>query len=108
MAMSTTGGITSTCSDWCDGSTVYIGGLETHNAGRYRFTGEHQFFKAKFSGTVDGMALLLDNDDCEHLTMDNIQFRANPPAAPEPGAASLLVLSLAGLAATARRRGKRR
>jgi hypothetical protein len=87
-----------------DGVTVYNGDLEPHNAGRNRFTAEHQFFKANYSGPIDGMALFFDNDDYDHLAMDNFRFRAEAAPVPESATAVLLALGLAGLAAAARRR----
>jgi PEP-CTERM motif len=87
-----------------DGITVYNGDLEPKNAGRNRFTGEHQLFKANYSGPIDGMAFFFDNDDYDHLAMDNFQFRIDAAPVPEPAAAGLLALGLAGLAAAVRRR----
>lgn len=79
-----------------DGVTVYNG--MTADNGRIRFGSTSQFFVPDYSGPVDGVAIAFDNDDWDHLAMDNVRITM----VPAPGAA--LVLGLGGLFASRRRR----
>jgi hypothetical protein len=58
---------------------------------------------APYSGLIDGFALAFDNDDYDHLAMDNLQLRVLA-AVPEPQIAALLLTGLALVGQIARRR----
>ena len=62
-----------------DGVTVYNGRIE--DDGRQRFDGTARLFVPGYSGPVDGFALAFDNDDWDHLAMDNVRIRPVPPEA---------------------------
>jgi hypothetical protein len=79
-----------------DGATVYNG--LTADGGRQRFDNVHQTFVPDYSGPIDGFAIAFDNDDWDHLAMDNLQVRF----VPSPG--SLALAASAALLATRRRR----
>ena len=79
-----------------DGVTVYNG--MTADNGRVRFSSTSQFFVPDYTGPVDGVAIAFDNDDWDHLAMDNVRITM----VPAPGAAA--VLGLCGLFASRRRR----
>lgn len=79
-----------------DGVTVY-NGLEDSN-GRQRFDGVPGHFTPAYNGLIDAFALAFDNDDYDHLAMDNL----NIAVVPEPASASLLALAF--LASGRRRR----
>ena len=86
------------------GQVLYNGDVD-NDGGRMRFTGTPTFLQANYSGPIHGMAWGFDNDDYDHMAMDNFRFRAEPVAAvPEPGSSALLALGLAGLAALKARR----
>jgi len=79
-----------------NGVLVY-NGLEDPD-GRQVFTNVHQLFTANYTGLVDHVAMAFDQggDDWDHLAMDNVRLRTIVPA-PEPGTASLLLLSTLAL-----------
>ena len=79
------------------GQVLYNGNLDG-NAGRMRFTGTPQTLAANYSGAIYAMAWGFDNDDYDHLAMDNLRFRveANAPV-PEPASGLLAGLGLAVL-----------
>jgi hypothetical protein len=79
-----------------DGVTVYNG--MTADNGRVRFDSTWQSFAPDYTGPVDGVAIAFDNDDWDHLAMDNVRITM----VPAPGAAA--VLGLCGLFANRRRR----
>ena len=79
-----------------DGVTVYNG--MTADNGRVRFSSTSQFFVPDYTGPVDGVAIAFDNDDWDHLAMDNVRITM----VPGPGAAAML--GLGGLFASRRRR----
>lgn len=79
-----------------DGVTVYNG--VTADNGRQRFDATHQSFVPDYSGPIDGFAIAFDNDDWDHLAMDNLQVRF----VPAPGIASLA--GVASVILTGRRR----
>lgn len=79
-----------------DGATVYNG--LTADAGRQRFDATHRTFVPSYTGPVDGFAIAFDNDDWDHLAMDNLRVRLIP----SPSMASLLA------AAFTVRKGRRR
>lgn len=58
------------------GATVYNGLNE--DGGRQRFSNVHQTFNPGYTGPVDGFALYFDNDDWDHLAMDNFRFTPVP------------------------------
>lgn len=70
-----------------DGVTVYNG--MTADNGRIRFGSTSQFFVPDYSGPVDGVAIAFDNDDWDHLAMDNVRITM----VPAPGMAAALGLS---------------
>lgn len=77
-----------------DGEVLYNGN-DDGNAGRMRFTGTAQLLQANYSGLIYGMAWGFDNDDADHLAMDNFRFRAAAiPAVPEPHAGLLALLGV--------------
>lgn len=95
-----------------NGTTVYNGLLDKD--GRNVFTGTAATFRpmvfdedthasAPYGGLIDGFALAFDNDDYDHLAMDNLQLRVLA-AVPEPQIAVLLLTGLALLGRIARRR----
>ncbi len=89
-----------------DGQTVYQGNL-LGNDGRMRFFGTPSLLTPGYAGPIDGMALGFDNDDYDHLAMDNFRFPATPIAAapvPEPGRYALFLAGLGLLGLVARRR----
>jgi hypothetical protein len=61
-----------------DGVTVYNGRIE--DGGRQRFDGTIRAFVPDYTGPVDGFAIAFDNDDWDHLAMDNIRIRPIAPA----------------------------
>lgn len=65
-----------------DGVTVYNGLVE--DGGRQRFDGTHRAFVPEYTGPVDGFAIAFDNDDWDHLAMDNVRIR--PILPPDCGA----------------------
>jgi hypothetical protein len=79
-----------------DGVTVYNG--MTADNGRVRFDSTWQSFAPDYTGPVDGVAIAFDNDDWDHLAMDNVRITM----VPAPGAAA--ALGLCGLFASRRRR----
>ena len=95
-----------------DGVTVYNGLLEKD--GRNVFTGTPTTFRplvfdkdsntsSAYTGAIDGFALAFDNDDYDHLAMDNLQLRVLA-AVPEPETWGLMLAGLALLGTVARRR----
>jgi len=93
-----------------EGRTVYQGNL-LGNEGRMRFTGTPTLLTPGYSGPIDGMAFGFDNDDYDHLAMDNFRFRAQvaaPLLVPEPENWVLMAAGLglvSGLAGRHKRRG---
>lgn len=86
------------------GQTVYNGNLDG-NAGRMRFTASPQLLSANYSGAIYAMAWGFDNDDYDHLAMDNFRFRiAAPSPIPEPNSALLAALGLLILLNSRRRK----
>ena len=93
------------------GGTVYNGLLEKD--GRNVFTGTRSTFRpmvfdkdtgsSPYSGPITGFALAFDNDDYDHLAMDNLQVRVLA-AVPEPETYGLMLAGLALIGAAARRR----
>jgi hypothetical protein len=79
-----------------DGVTVYNG--MTADNGRVRFDSTWQSFAPDYTGPVDGVAIAFDNDDWDHLAMDNVRITM----VPAPGAVAML--GLCGLFANRRRR----
>lgn len=69
-----------------DGVTVYNGRTATN--GRQRFNATHSTFVPDYTGPIDGFAIAFDNDDWDHLAMDNLNIRFIP----SPGAAALAAL----------------
>lgn len=91
-----------------DGATVYQGNLLGSNAGRMRFTGTPTLLSPDYAGPIDALAFGFDNDDYDHLAMDNFRFRAEavslPVPEPEPYALLLAGLGMVGLVAGRRLR----
>lgn len=91
-----------------DGATVYQGNLLGGNAGRMRFTGTPTLLAPDYAGPIDGLAFGFDNDDYDHLAMDNFRFRVEavslPVPEPEPYALLLTGLGLVGMVAGRRLR----
>lgn len=79
-----------------DGVTVYNG--MTDPDGRQRFSNTHALFVPSYTGPVDGVAIAFDNDDWDHLAMDNVRITFIPA----PGIGGLA--PLAGLVVACRRR----
>lgn len=79
-----------------DGVTVYNGVVA--DGGRQRFTDTPQLLVPDYSGPVDGVALAFDNDDWDHLAMDNVRIT------PIPAPATAVLLGASGLFAARRRR----
>lgn len=79
-----------------DGVTVYNG--MTDPDGRQRFSNTHALFVPSYSGPVDGVAIAFDNDDWDHLAMDNVRLTFIPA----PGICAVVVLG--GLLTASRRR----
>jgi hypothetical protein len=60
-----------------DGAIVYRGDEDPdHSSGDMDFTGTPTLLTANYTGPIDAMALGFDNDDYDHLAMDNFRFRA--------------------------------
>lgn len=76
-----------------NGEVLYNGDNDG-NAGRMRFTGTAQLLQAHYDGLIYGMGWGFDNDDADHLAMDNFRFRAAIPAVPEPHAGLLALLGV--------------
>ncbi len=73
-----------------DGAVVYNGRVEKN--GRQRFSADAQAFTPDYAGPIDGLALAFDNDDWDHLAMDNVRFTLVPaPGAGACGIALILV-----------------
>lgn len=81
-----------------DGATVFNGLNE--DGGRQRFSNVHQTFSPGYTGPVDGFALYFDNDDWDHLAMDNFRFTPVPTPGVLAGVVAL------GVPASGRRRRK--
>lgn len=79
-----------------DGLTVYNG--MTDPDGRQRFSNTHALFVPSYTGPVDGVAIAFDNDDWDHLAMDNVRITFIPV----PGSCAIMVLGT--LFAASRRR----
>ncbi len=91
-----------------DGQTVYQGNL-LGNDGRMRFTGTPTLLAPDYAGPIDGMAFGFDNDDYDHLAMDNFRFRAEaiaPLPVPEPESWLLMGAGLGLVRLIARRRAR--
>lgn len=59
-----------------DGAIVYRGDEDPdRKLGDMDFTGIPTLLKANYTGPIDAVALGFDNDDYDHLAMDNIRFR---------------------------------
>ncbi len=77
---------------YLDGATVYNGLLDPD--GRQRFDGTSRFFVPNYAGLVDAFAIAFDNDDHDHLAMDNLRVKG----VPTPGGVTLgMVLAVVGL-----------
>lgn len=86
------------------GQTLYNGN-DDGNAGRMRFSGTSQTLMANYTGAIRGMAWGFDNDDYDHMAMDNLRFRVEAVASvPEPASAMLVGLGLALLLGARRMR----
>jgi hypothetical protein len=76
------------------GEVLYNGDVDG-NAGRMRFSNTPTFLQANYTGAVHAMAFGFDNDDYDHLAMDNFRFRATAVSAvPEPSIAVMVSLGL--------------
>jgi len=83
-----------------NGQTVY-NGFEDPD-GRQRFNGTPQFFTPNYKGPVDAFAIGFDNDDHDHIAIDDldIAFIAAPCAADLDGDGSVGAGDLAALLAS--------
>jgi opacity protein-like surface antigen len=87
------------------GQTLYNGN-DDGSAGRMRFTGKSQTLLANYTGAIHGMAWGFDNDDYDHLAMDNFRFRVEAVSTvPEPKLALLAGLGSVVLLGARRLRG---
>ncbi len=59
-----------------DGITVYNGLLDPN--GRQRFDTVPRLFTPNYTGLIDAFALAFDNDDHDHLAMDNVHVSGIP------------------------------
>lgn len=79
-----------------DGVTVYNGLIE--DDGRQRFDATPRFFATNYTGLIDGFAIAFDNDDHDHLAMDNLRASGIPT----PGGLAM-VMALGGVGLRRRR-----
>jgi len=59
-----------------DGVTVY-NGFEDHD-GRQRFDGKPRVFVPNYTGPIDAFAIGFDNDDHDHIAIDNLEVVFQP------------------------------
>lgn len=91
-----------------DGQVVY-NGLEAKN-GRMVFKGASSFMTVAAGMPIDAIGFAFDNDDYDHLAMDNFRFRVDATtigsvtAVPEPHTTAMLLAGLGVIGVMGRRR----
>ena len=92
-----------------DGQVVY-NGLEDKKNGKMVFKGASSFMTVAAGMPIDAIGFAFDNDDYDHLAMDNFRFRVDATtlgsvtAVPEPHTTAMLLAGLGVIGVMGRRR----